>query len=68
MYELLFTPQADADFQEIEDNPFKKKILKAILKTLGFMETNLMHPSLKTNEFTSLKGPAGEKIFEAYVQ
>jgi|SRR4030042_317744 len=68
MYGLIFTPQADADLREIETNPAKRKILKAVRKTLGLLETNLRHPSLQTREFTSLKGPSGEKVFEAYVQ
>jgi hypothetical protein len=68
MLELIFTPQADLDLREIENDPSKKDILKAVRKTLGFMETNLRHPSLNTHEFTSLKGPIGEKVFEAYVQ
>jgi plasmid stabilization system protein ParE len=68
MYELIFTPQADADLREIETNPAKRNILKAVRKTLGLLETNLRHPSLQTHEFTSLKGPGGEKVFEAYVQ
>jgi len=68
MFELTFTPQADSDLREIENDPGKKAILKAVRKTLGFMETNLRHPSLNTHEFTSLKGPNGEKVFEAYVQ
>ncbi len=68
MYELIFTPQADSDLREIENNPGKKNILKAVKKTLGFMETNLRHPSLNTHEFNSLKGPNGEKVFEAYAQ
>ncbi|MDI7262085.1 MAG: hypothetical protein QME90_19495 [Thermodesulfobacteriota bacterium] len=68
MFELIFTPQADEDLREIENNPAKKNILKAVRKTLGFMETNLRHPSLNTHEFTSLKGPKGEKVFEAYAQ
>jgi hypothetical protein len=68
MFELIFTPQADSDFREIENDPSKKNILKALTKTLGFLETNLKHPSLNTHEFTSLNGPNGEKVFEAYVQ
>ena len=68
MYGLIFTPQADADLREIETNPAKRKILKAVRKTLGLLETNIRHPSLQTHEFTSLKGPSGEKVFEAYVQ
>jgi plasmid stabilization system protein ParE len=68
MFELIFTPQADSDLREIEDDPGKKNTLKAVRKTLGFMETNLRHPSLNTHEFTSLKGPKREKVLEAYVQ
>lgn len=68
MFELIFTPQADEDLREIENNPAQKNILKAVRKTLGFMETNLRHPSLNAHEFTSLKGPNGEKVFEAYAQ
>jgi len=68
MFELIFTPQADSDLREIENDPSKKDILGAVRKTLGFMETNLRHPSLSTHEFTSLKGPNVEKVFEAYVQ
>lgn len=68
MHELAFTPQADADLREIENNPAKKDILKAVRKCLGFLETNLRHPSLRTHEFRSLKGLNGEKVFVAYVQ
>jgi hypothetical protein len=68
MFELILTPQADSDFREIENDPSNKNILKALRKTLGFLETNLKHPSLNTHEFTSLNGPNGEKVFEAYVQ
>ncbi len=68
MHELIFTPQADADLREIENNPSQKNTLKAVRKCLGFLETNLRHPSLNTHEFRSLKGPNGEKVFEAYVQ
>ena len=68
MHELIFTPQADSDLREIEKNPTKRGILKAVRKTLGLLEINLRHPSLQTHEFTSLKGPNGEKVFEAYAQ
>ena len=68
MPKLIFTPQADADLREIENNPSQRNILKAVRKCLGFLETNLQHPSLNTHEFRSLKGPNGEKVFEAYAQ
>jgi len=68
MPELLFTPQADSDLNQLESDPSKKRVLKAVRKTLGLMETNLCHPSLQTHEFQSLKGPYGEKVFEAFAQ
>jgi plasmid stabilization system protein ParE len=68
MAELIFTPQADSDLRELENNPAQKKRLQAVQKCLGLLETNLRHPSLNTHEFRSLRGPAGEKVFEAYVQ
>ena len=68
MRELIFTPQANADLREIEKLPSKRSILKAVRKCLGFLESNPRHPSLSTHEFRSLKGPNGEKVFEAYVQ
>ncbi len=66
--ELLFTKQADSHLKALETNPSKKNIFKIVLKTLALMEDNLRHPSLKTHEFTSLNGPNGEKVFEAYAQ
>jgi hypothetical protein len=33
MFELIFTPQADSDLQEIEDDPSKKNVLNAVRKT-----------------------------------
>lgn len=65
---LVFLPQADQDLIDLESDPSKKQILKAVNKTLGYMETNLRHPSLNTHEYKNLKGPAGEKVFEAYAQ
>jgi len=68
MHKLIFTPQANTDLWEIERDPSKRNILKAVRKCLGFLESNPRHPSLNTHEFRSLKGPNGEKVFEAYVQ
>ena len=68
MYELIFTPQADSDLRELENDPSRGNLLRAVRKTLGFLETNLRHPSLNTHEFRSLRGPGGEKVFEAYAQ
>ena len=65
---LVVTPEAQASLDRLAESPADAARLKQIKKVLGYMETDLRHPSLKTHEFTSLKGPKGEKVFEAYAQ
>jgi len=67
-FSLRFTDEAKNNLEELKKNPGKEKILKAVLKTLGLMETNLRHPGLRTHKFQSVSGPNGEEVFEAYVQ
>jgi len=67
-FELLFTDQADADFTALEADAGLAKRLKAVRKALGLLETNPRHPGLNTHKFSSLKGPGGEEVFEAYAE
>lgn len=67
-FELKFSEKADEQLEALENTPSKKAACKAVKKILGYMEANLRHPSLKTHEFTSMKGKKGEKVFEAYAQ
>ena len=66
-FELLFTDEAKEDIVEL-DNPALSKQRKAVYKALGYLQINPRHPSLNTHKFTSLCGPNGEEIFEAYAQ
>ncbi len=68
MFKLLFTDQAKADFHTLEKSANLSKRLKAVRKTLGYLETSPRHPSLNTHKFHSLKGPNDEEIFEAYAE
>ena len=63
--ELIFTDEADEQLLALETNQAKIGLLKQVRKTLGLLETNIKHPSLKTHEYSSL---AGERIWEAYAQ
>ncbi len=67
-YKLLFTDQANSDLASLEKNPNLKKRLKAVRKTLGYLETNPHHQSLHTHKYNSLKGANDEEIFEAYAE
>ena len=67
-FELLFTDQAAADLDSLEADARLVKRLKAVRKALALLETNPRHPGLNTHKFSSLKGPGGEEVFEAYAE
>jgi len=68
IFELRYTEEADRQLNELENSSALKKRYKAVIKTLGLMETNLKHPSLKTHKYDSLEGPNGEDVYEAYAE
>lgn len=67
-FTLKFTPQAEADLKSLEEDKSLHKRLKAVRKALGYLETNPRHPSLNTHKYTSISGPNGEEVFEAYAE
>ena len=68
MFSLRFTGQADLDLSALENSPDLLKRLKSVRKALGFLQTNPRHPGLNTHKYTSLTGPKGEDVFEAYAE
>jgi hypothetical protein len=67
-FKLQFTPEADSNLSLLENNPSLDAQYKAVTKCLGYMETNLRHPSLHTHKLKNIQGKNGEEIFEAYAQ
>ena len=67
-FKLKYTEAAESHLLNLKNDPSKQRIFKDVLKALRYMEINLRHPSLNTHEYHSIKGPHGEKIFEAYAQ
>jgi hypothetical protein len=67
-FSLVFTSEAVANLKELEAAPALAKRLKAVRKTLAFLEANPRHPSLQTHEFKSLSETFGAKVFEAYAE
>lgn len=65
---LKFTPQAEADYQSLSQNKSLLKRLKAVRKALAYLETNPRHPSLSTHKYSSIIGPKGEEVLEAYAE
>jgi len=67
-YQLLFSDKALAQLRDLERDRGLTKRLKAVRKTLWYLESNSRHPGLRTHEYKSLVGPSGEKMFEAYAE
>ena len=65
---LSFTPTAKANLKELKDDHHLAKRFKAVSKSLKFLQENPRHPGLQTHEFSSFKGPDGEKVFESYAE
>lgn len=68
MFEIFLTDEARDQLNRLKTDKGLEKRYKAVKKAIGFLSSNPRHKSLKTHEFTSLKGPNGEKIFEAYAE
>jgi hypothetical protein len=67
-FSLVFAEEAAASLKQLEASPALAKRLKAVRKTLGFLEMNPRHPGLQTHEFKSLSDTFGTKVFEAYAE
>ena len=68
MFEIYWTDHARDEFSRIKSDPSLEKRYKAVKKAITFLASNPKHPSLRTHEFTSLRGPHGEKVYEAYAE
>ncbi|MEK7845967.1 MAG: hypothetical protein AAB257_03285, partial [Nitrospinota bacterium] len=64
----MHTDEAREQLSRLRTDKGLLKRYKAVKKTLQFLSTNPRHPGLQTHEFTSLKGPKGEKVFEVYAE
>jgi len=67
-FKLLFTQEAASQLKALERDKGLQKRLKAIRKALAYLETNPRHQGLNTHKYSSLRGPRGEEIFEAYAE
>ena len=68
MFALEWTAEAQKAYNLIKRDSSRKKRYQAVKKTIKFLAINPRHNSLQSHEFISLKGPNGEKVFEAYAE
>lgn len=68
MFEIFLTDQTKKQLEKLKADKGLKKRYNAVKKTINYLSSDPKHKSLRTHEFTSLKGSTGEKIFEAYAE
>jgi len=67
-FELEWTDEAKATYARLRSDASQTKRYNAVKKTIRLLAENSRHDSLQTHVFLSLKGPNGEKVFEAYAE
>ena len=65
---LSFTATAKQDLKELKESAHLEKRFKVVSKALRYLAQNPRHPGLQTHQYSSLSGPDGEKVFEAYAE
>ena len=65
---VCWTVQARQQLELWRETRGQQRRYQAVVKAIRLLVADPGHPSLQTHEFTSLKGPAGEKVFEAYAE
>jgi hypothetical protein len=61
-FKLRFTQEAETQLNTLENNTHSAKRLKAVRKSLAYLESNPKH------KYTSLSKMYGKEIFEAYAE
>ncbi len=67
-FNIYFTPTSRKTLIQLKKDPGKNKDYKAVKKAIILLSENPRHPGLQTHIIYSIKGPSGEKVFEAYAQ
>lgn len=68
MFEIFLTDEAKQQLEWLKKDKGFEKRYNAVKKAIRFLSENPRHKSLKTHAFTTLTGPKGEKVFEAYAE
>ncbi len=69
-FDLIFQPEARQQLHDLEHDENKKdeKKLRKVRRCLALLETNPRHPGLNCHIYSTLSGPQGVSVWEAYVE
>jgi hypothetical protein len=68
LFELFWAEKAKESYLYLSASRAKEKQYKAVKKAIIQLAKDPRYPGLQSHEFTSLKGPKGEKVFESYAE
>ena len=68
MYSLIISKKAILTIDKLKTSPRLEKRYKAVSKALIHLAHNPRHTGLQTHEYSTLRGPKGQKVFEAYAE
>ncbi len=68
MFVIYLTDKARHQLNTLKSEQGLNKRYMAVNKTIRLLAENPRHKGLQTHEFTTLKGPRGGKVFEAYAE
>ena len=68
MYRVRFTKKALETIEKLKNSPSDRGRYKAVVKSITLLSQDPHHNSLQTHSIHSIRGPAGQKVFEAYAQ
>jgi len=68
LFQLRWTEEARETYRRLKGDAAQTKRYKAVKKTIQLLAKNPRHNSLQTHEYFGLKGPTGEKVYEAYAE
>lgn len=68
MFEIIQTDIVKTQLNVLKKDKGLEKRYKSVIKSLKLLSENPRYPGLHTHEYTSLKGPNGEKVFDAYAE
>ena len=67
-FKIVFSEEAEKQYSNLASNKSLSKRLKSVRKAIGYLELNPRHQGLNTHKYSSLSGPNGEEVFEAYAE
>lgn len=67
-HSLVWSEEASAIMDDLERDPTYARKCRKIKKAAAQLQVNPRHPGLHTHPYSSLRGPGGEVVYEAYVE